>query len=80
MKRLAVIGCKLLLLVSSSAVADPEKSYRGGKSLSDSITGNDTLHTDDRDFQQRMNDWLKLKGADLAKPKNKEKRDDKKPR
>lgn len=51
-------------LCNVSAHADPEQAYQGGKAMSDSITGNNTLKVDDRDAEQRARDWAKQKGRE----------------
>lgn len=40
-----------VLLISTSASADPEKAYQAGKALSNQITGNKS-QVDDRDLEQ----------------------------
>jgi hypothetical protein len=64
MKKIAAAALFLMML-AGTATADPEKAYKGGKALSDSITGNKT-QVDDRDAQQRAADWLKQKGAEAG--------------
>jgi hypothetical protein len=55
-----------VLTSTSVAYADPEQAYKGGKAVSDKITGANTLKMDDRGAEERLRDFLKQKGAEAG--------------
>jgi hypothetical protein len=51
------------LALANTAFADPERSYQGGKAIRDAAVGKDQRGVDDRDFEQRVGDYMKARGA-----------------